>query len=274
MVEFLKSGNKIHIKESTRGSFTRWCGGEVTDECIKRGKNSPNSAIRKKATFAANARKWRNGGNIKIVIAEEGTNTKNFFQKAGNFLKSNPQLINTALNGISSIVSANKSAKAADQYAEAKKQEMKAYTNKTWAEKYSEALKNQKDRSDVVNMSRAYNQASGDVAQDVQEKQQQINQEISEKMQQAQEEQGNAWGSALSGVVQTFANSLIKKKKDASNDTSQNNSSNTSTNTNNTSYFSNYTNNQFSNNTSSNFWTNPTLGGTTLNSYSNSSTFF
>ena len=57
-IDLFKKGNKIHIKKKNRGSFTRWCGGNVTEECIKRGKNSPNPAIRKKATFAANSRKW------------------------------------------------------------------------------------------------------------------------------------------------------------------------------------------------------------------------
>lgn len=52
------SKNKIHIKESRKGSFTKYCNGKVTEECIRKGKNSPNPAIRKKATFAANARKW------------------------------------------------------------------------------------------------------------------------------------------------------------------------------------------------------------------------
>lgn len=50
--------NKIHIKKENRGKFTEYCGGNVTSECISRGKNSPNPAIRKRATFAANARKW------------------------------------------------------------------------------------------------------------------------------------------------------------------------------------------------------------------------
>lgn len=57
-IKFLKKGNKIYIKKKNRGSFTKYCGGNVTDECIQRGKNSPDPAIRKKATFAANARKW------------------------------------------------------------------------------------------------------------------------------------------------------------------------------------------------------------------------
>ena len=62
----LKKGAKIHIKESQKGSFTRYCGGNVTEECLRRGKNSPNPKIRKKATFAENARKWKHalGGVI------------------------------------------------------------------------------------------------------------------------------------------------------------------------------------------------------------------
>lgn len=51
--------NKIHIKKENRGKFTDYCGGKVTSECISKGKNSPNPAIRKRATFAANARKWK-----------------------------------------------------------------------------------------------------------------------------------------------------------------------------------------------------------------------
>ena len=66
LVNFLKSGAKIHIKEKNKGSFTKYCGGEVTNECIQRGKNSTDPAIRKKAVFADNARhfKHRLGGNI------------------------------------------------------------------------------------------------------------------------------------------------------------------------------------------------------------------
>lgn len=63
-VDLFKKGGEIKIKEKNKGSFTRYCGGNVTSECIRRGKNSPNPKIRKKATFAANARKWKhqNGG--------------------------------------------------------------------------------------------------------------------------------------------------------------------------------------------------------------------
>ncbi len=54
----LRKGGKIHIKKENRGKFTDYCGGKVTSECIAKGKRSPNPAIRKRATFAANVRKW------------------------------------------------------------------------------------------------------------------------------------------------------------------------------------------------------------------------
>lgn len=53
-----EDGGGIHIKKANRGKFTEYCGGKVTSECIARGKNSSSPAVRKRATFAANARKW------------------------------------------------------------------------------------------------------------------------------------------------------------------------------------------------------------------------
>ena len=57
-IELYKKGHKIRIKKENRGKFTEYCGGNVTDACIQKGKNSPNPKIRKRATFAANARTW------------------------------------------------------------------------------------------------------------------------------------------------------------------------------------------------------------------------
>lgn len=47
-----KNGSKIHIKKKNRGKFTEYCGGTVTDECIRRAKKSSNPTLRKRATFA------------------------------------------------------------------------------------------------------------------------------------------------------------------------------------------------------------------------------
>lgn len=68
-IEFYKKGNKIYIKKKNRGKFTDYCGGKVTDECIQRGKNSSDPKIRKRATFAANARVWKHqlGGVFKLL---------------------------------------------------------------------------------------------------------------------------------------------------------------------------------------------------------------
>lgn len=59
-------GGKIHIKPENKGKFTSYCGGKVTTECINRGKHSSSPAVRKRATFAQNARGWHHaeGGPI------------------------------------------------------------------------------------------------------------------------------------------------------------------------------------------------------------------
>ena len=65
-------GGKIHIKPENRGKFTKYCGGKVTSECIAKGKRSNDPAVRKRATFAANARKWHHafGGDLLTHGAE------------------------------------------------------------------------------------------------------------------------------------------------------------------------------------------------------------
>lgn len=74
LVQYFKNGHKIHIKKQNRGKFTEYCGGKVTDECIQRGKNSTDPAVRKRATFAANARKWskKDGGEFKLNMHNPG----------------------------------------------------------------------------------------------------------------------------------------------------------------------------------------------------------
>jgi hypothetical protein len=56
LIQKYKKGG-IYIKPQNRGKFTEYCGGKVTQECISKGKNSSDPKIRKRATFAANARK-------------------------------------------------------------------------------------------------------------------------------------------------------------------------------------------------------------------------
>ena len=65
----LKKGNKIQIKKSNKGKFTEYCNGKVTQECIRKGKQSKDPTVRKRATFADNVRKWKheNGGSISYL---------------------------------------------------------------------------------------------------------------------------------------------------------------------------------------------------------------
>lgn len=55
---YSKSGSKIHIKEKNKGSFTRYCKGKVTQECIDKAKKSGNKKLIKKAVFSENSRSW------------------------------------------------------------------------------------------------------------------------------------------------------------------------------------------------------------------------
>lgn len=63
----VKAKSGIKIKKENRGKFTNYCGGKVTNKCIQKGKNSSNSTIRKRATFAANVRKWKHKEGGKLI---------------------------------------------------------------------------------------------------------------------------------------------------------------------------------------------------------------
>lgn len=80
-------GGKIHIKKANRGKFTDYCGGKVTSECIARGKRSKSAAVRKRATFAANARKWHHafGGYLYDEGGNLYTSVPNIGQHGGDF---------------------------------------------------------------------------------------------------------------------------------------------------------------------------------------------
>lgn len=65
-----KSGGTIKIKKKNKGKFTDYCGGKVTEECIRKGKNSSNPTTRKRANFAWVARhkfKHEEGGTINYL---------------------------------------------------------------------------------------------------------------------------------------------------------------------------------------------------------------
>ena len=233
ILEFLKNGSGIHIKPSQKGSFTKYCNGKVTDECIRRGKNSPNPKIRKKATFADNARhfKHKDGGkafvngvnvldsnpkmykyNKKYKMAQEGAKLT-FWQQAGNWIKDNQDSISTIGNGISNLISAKNRQDEINQFAQSKQKELKAFKYKTWKDKYLSNLQNQTDRSDIVNAHNAFNQTNINDA--LQEKQDEINNQIA-NLQYLNNQQDTGLGDITSGLLGIATNVLqgtTKKKK-------------------------------------------------------------
>ena len=164
MLQLLKKGSGIHIKKKNRGKFTSYCGGKVTDECIRKAKASGNPTLVKRATFAANARKWKHqeGGVLQLLtFAQEGTKL-NFFQKVGNFLNSEQgkNLVSGIMNGVQGIINTNKQQEQYNEYLNFLEENYKYEKSKNIAEKYKRALQNKSDLSDIVNANSAYIEAN------------------------------------------------------------------------------------------------------------------
>ena len=79
-----QDGGGIHIKKKNRGKFTEYCGGKVTEACIRKGKNSSNPTTRKRATFAQNARNWNAFGGWLNTQGGDFTNGVTFIDEGGS----------------------------------------------------------------------------------------------------------------------------------------------------------------------------------------------
>ena len=210
---FFKKGGDIHIKKENRGKFTDYCGGKVTSECIAKGKRSPNSAIRKRATFAANARKWKHqdGG---IIKAQEGTKT-NWWQKAGNFLNSDAG--KGIISGLSSIATTAIQNKKVSSDADIAKSSIDMQTEEQ--KKQSKMQRRQEGLSLLQNTVDPNNpNANGGIFQDYF-----LNQYMNQDLQsieqsgenqkamidaQAQQEKSNNWSTSIGNTLQTGLGAL------------------------------------------------------------------
>lgn len=230
VVKNFKKGHKIHIKESQKGSFTKWCGGNVTSECIQRGKNSSNPKIRKKATFAANARKWKHkeGGLLKFEDGgKNGAPSTKFLSKQwiknagdniGSFLNSDAGkgLLNIGQNILSGYTDYKKASNLLDSQVE----QNKASLEKSYQDIMQEALQNKilrqqqlKQRwqqayqngetldnySDIVAQHVGWDQYSSAI----QNAEQQKRQQEALMDQQAKQAKSNALGNLFGSVVQS-----------------------------------------------------------------------
>lgn len=258
IIEFLKKGSGIHIKPENKGKFTKYCKGKVTSECIARGKRSSDPAVRKRATFAANSRKWqhKNGGTFKY---QQG----GLFSKVGNFLSSDTG--KSVISGISQLYNGIKnSAKVADyknQDNQRIEAEYKSRLNNVGdvsqeAQSYIDYLKQQNPdvhygtidlgqiQQRLINQRRQQNKAQSD-----QWKQEQLNNQAET----IQSIQGS--GTNFSGIIDSIggiASSILNKKQT----NSQTTTNNGTTTMNNLDLNYNWNTNKFSSNSSSPLFTN------------------
>ena len=115
-IQINKKGSKIKIKKQNKGKFTDYCGGKVTQECINRGKNSSSATIRKRATFADNARhfKHHDGGQITKDSSYRPKKMKNFIKYWYSNRK--PQIKKNIKEARSSTAQWNKQMSNIDKY--------------------------------------------------------------------------------------------------------------------------------------------------------------
>lgn len=228
ILEFLKKGSGIHIKKENKGKFTSYCGGTVTDECIRRGKNSSSATIRKRATFAANARKWKHKKGGKAFV--EGVNVldsnpdaykyvkkKYKMRSAANGTKIDWGKVNNTMNTIGSvsgsimnIAKTFKNQEALEQMKKANESMLSAFSNKALNEAYEEALKDETSNSQLVNKFNAYHKASNKVAQKIAQKKQELDQELAQAEQANAVAQNEAWMGAVKNLGGFAMNALNK----------------------------------------------------------------
>lgn len=71
-------------EKGTKGTFTEYCGGKVTEECIEEGKKSPNSKTRQRANFADNVKK-----SEKTYIVKKSSKTEMYNKIVESAAKNN-----------------------------------------------------------------------------------------------------------------------------------------------------------------------------------------
>ena len=167
MLQLLKNGSGIHIKKKNRGKFTSYCGGKVTDECIRKAKASGNPTLVKRATFAANARKWKHEKGGKAFV--EGVNildsNPNAYKYVKKKIKKNQQggnvysgLISTGLNAGLDIYSAYKKKEAANEQGKALDKSTEVSQQELYAKYFQEEMEklNNETLPDGIHSSNAF----------------------------------------------------------------------------------------------------------------------
>lgn len=226
MIRFLKNGSGIHIKESQKGSFTKYCKGKVTNECIQKGKNSPDPKIRKKATFAANARKWKHKDRGTIKKFAQG-NKVNFWQGFGNFLNSNvgqglmnigtnflsTQAQNKQVEGEAEALKAQNEYNAQEALTQLQRQSQQEANQmyQQWAQNYQQGLI-QDQPSDIVAKHLGYKKYSQNLASQQQNLKNQNTAIDAQAQSQKAAQNANFWSSTIQSGLGMVGNWLSNKK--------------------------------------------------------------
>ena len=236
-MKYLKPGAKIHIKKANRGKFTEYCGGKVTNECIQRGKSSPNPAIRKRATFAANARKWSHakGGAFRYGVNVLDSDPKAYkhvkkkyrmHQSGGSFDWGG--LASSAVNVLSQIRSNTLKNKAIDKQIEANKEKLKLekaedrnqanwkskYLTDQWAQQQQEAFNSGnggQNVSDIVTRKMQNDIAKSLVNSNIDQKYKQAELELEQQKQENTNSMISRFGDALVNGINAYGNYLSSK---------------------------------------------------------------
>ena len=202
VLNLLKKGGGIHIKKKNRGKFTEYCGGTVTDACIKKAKASGNPTLVKRATFADNARhfKHKSGGSLQ------------FLQQGGQW----GQIAGNAISGVLSTIAQNKQAssnadisKASVDMETAEKKKQQKLTNKQNAIQYLQWLSqmNPDNANAFAGVFSPYmlnyfeNQGISEIDNEAEQKKAQIDAQLKVN-------QNNAWSGLISGIGQNVINGL------------------------------------------------------------------
>ena len=201
----------MEVEFILRKRFTSYCGGKVTNECIRKAKASGNPTLVKRATFAQNSRRWKHedGGEIKysdplrrIIKKHQTGGTTTFGQ--------------TIVNGALNLIKTSTDNKKIQADVEAQKAQNQA----DWAQTMKQIIKqNQQERNQQYQQwvndyqsGRTMDQPSQIVAQHT--NYEQLNQELAEGKQelanknnqldvQANAETSSNWGNAIGGILQS-----------------------------------------------------------------------
>lgn len=226
IVEKFKKGSKIHIKESQKGSFTRYCKGNVTDECIQKGKNSPDPKIRKKATFAANVRKWKHkqGGkafvsNVNVLdsnpdmyrkkrkTVKAAGGWKTTWDNISKWGKENKDVLTSIGKGLGDIQKSRSLHDAAIENEKAINAQLQANRNQLWLQNYQNALNDNTlqegqvdpvtgsiiNTGEIVKQQMANHRANLTTDQQISQQEQEMKQQINNQYAKANQATNDAW---------------------------------------------------------------------------------